>query len=218
MATGSRTRPLSPGVPRSPTVRVSWGVVSLSGGLAAPRAPSPGLGPGGSALPLTGSPPPAPLQATTRTRIASSPWTSRAAPTPPHTRPTARTMGARPRTSGTRPRAPCTAPPKVSEPQAALQTSAVASRPRGGAVAASTAPCPPSAVGPSRRGLRDADPAARGTRGFRGWGCRGLQPGTPHRDRPSLGPGVPPGLRAGAGGQRPCGQAQPSGSGRQRGS
>lgn len=201
-ATGSRTRPLSQGVPGSPTVCVLWGVVSLPGGRL-PRGPPPLAWAQWLCSAVDRKPPPAPPQARTRTRIASSRWTSRAAPTPPHAPPTVRTTGARPRTSGTRPRAPCTAPPKVSEPQAAPQTSAVAARPPGGAEAASTAPCPPSAVGPSWRGLRDADPAARGTRGFQGWGRRGLQPGTLHRDRPSLGPGVSPGLRAGGWGSAP---------------
>lgn len=56
--------------------------------------------------------PPSP-QSRTRTRTASCPWMSKAAPTPPRTRQTARTMGWRPRASGTRLGAPSTAPLKV---------------------------------------------------------------------------------------------------------
>lgn len=78
-------------------------------------------GPGGSPLPLAGSPlglSPASLlcalQATIQTRTVSCPWMNKAAPTPPHTPQTARTTWGMPRTSGTQPGVLSTAPPKVS--------------------------------------------------------------------------------------------------------
>lgn len=197
---------------------VSPGRWSPLQGAGCPEGPLPWPGPRWLHSALDQKPPPASPQATTQTRIASSPWTSRAAPTPPHARPTARTTGARPRTSGTRPRAPCTAPPKVSEPQATPQTSAVA--PASGAElrrrAQPPARRPPwdppgeDSVMPTL--LLGEHEASRA--GGAGACSRGPRVGT----SPPWVLASPRACGRGPGGQRPSGQAQLSGSGRQWGS
>lgn len=86
-------------------------IQGVSGEATAPRGPGPARHPPplARARVLLST-----LQATTPTRIASCPWMSRAAHTPPPTRQTVRTMGWRLRTNGTQLGALSTAPPKVS--------------------------------------------------------------------------------------------------------